>query len=138
MSGEHAARLRRRARAFLVEAEETADPDLAMFFLEQAAQLYIKSVYYELFGAPLRGHGLRELLGVLAKTLRDAGYPEEAGLLVEYVADNRRLLALLETAYTAARGGDTEYDWETVSQASQAVEELVRLLEGVARRVKMG
>ena len=58
MSGEHAARLRRRARAFLVEAEETTDTILAMFFLEQAAQLYIKSVYYELFGAPLRGHGL--------------------------------------------------------------------------------
>lgn len=120
MSGEHVARLRRRALAFLEEAEETSDPDLAMFFLEQAAQLYIKSVYYELFGAPLRGHGLRELLGVLARSLRAAGYEEEAELLVLFAADERSVLAELEYAYTAARYGDTEYDWDTVDRAAQA------------------
>ena len=54
------------------------------------------------------------------------------------MADNRRLLALLETAYTAARYGDTEYDWETVDQAFHVVEGLLRLLDGVTRRVKMG
>ncbi len=115
MSGEHVARLRRRALAFLAEAEETSDPDLAMFFLEQAAQLYIKSVYYELFGAPLRGHGLRELLGVLARSLRVAGYREEAERLSLFVADERAALTELEYAYTAARYGDTDYDWDTVN-----------------------
>ncbi len=138
MSGEHVSRLKRRARAFLAEAEEALDPDLAMFFLEQAARLYIKSVYYELFGAPLRGHGLRELLGVLVKALGDAGYDAEADALTEYVAGHRRILALLELAYTAARYGDTEYDWDSVRAALEAVKELIGLLDRVAERVKLG
>ncbi len=104
----------------------------------QAAQLYIKSVYYELFGAPLRGHGLRELLGILVKTLGDAGYDAEADALTEYVARRRRILALLELAYTAARYGDTDYDWDSVHAALEAVKELIGLLDRVAGRVKLG
>jgi len=138
VSGVHVARLKRRARAFLAEAEEASDPDLAMFFLEQAAQLYIKSVYYELFGAPLRGHGLRELLGILSKALSDAGYDAEADTVMEYVAKRRRILAVLELAYTAARYGDTDYDWNNVRAALEAVKELIGLLDRVAGRVKLG
>lgn len=57
MSGEIVERLRRRAQVFLDEAGrllEMGEYDLACFAAEQAAQLYLKSVYARLFrrGAP--------------------------------------------------------------------------------------
>ena len=55
MSGEYVARLKRRALSFLKEAEEAADADLAAFFAEQAMQLHIKAVFYEIFGERVRG-----------------------------------------------------------------------------------
>jgi HEPN domain-containing protein len=51
---------------FLREAVSVGDPDLAAFFAEQAIQLYIKAVYYKLFGDLIRGHKLRELVSILA------------------------------------------------------------------------
>jgi len=48
LSGEYVARLKRRALSFLKEAEEAADADLVAFFAEQAMQLYIKVVLYEI------------------------------------------------------------------------------------------
>ena len=79
LSGEYVARLKRRALSFLKEAEEAADADLAVFFAEQAMQLYLKAVFYELFGERVRGHSLRELLGILSRSLERHGYVEPAG-----------------------------------------------------------
>ena len=50
MSGEYVARLKRRALSFLRAVDHVDDADLAAFFTEQAMQLYIKAVLYELFG----------------------------------------------------------------------------------------
>jgi len=138
MSSEYVERLRRRAKAFLHEAENVSDCDLAMFFLEQALQLYIKSVYYELFGASIRGHRLRELLATLTKALEEHGFNRSAGRLLDFVDENRRVLIELEEAYTMSRYGDVEYRKGEVSQALSVAKKLVDLLEEVRSDVKLG
>ncbi len=56
MSGLYVNKLKRRALDALRIAEGTDDFDLAMFLIDQAIQLYIKAVYFELFGSKIRGH----------------------------------------------------------------------------------
>ena len=67
MSGAYVNKLRRRALNMLRTAEGTDDYDLAMFLIDQAIQLYMKAVYFEPFGSRVRGHGIRELISMLAK-----------------------------------------------------------------------
>ncbi|WP_243674932.1 HEPN domain-containing protein [Vulcanisaeta distributa] len=55
MSGLYVNKLKRRALNALRIAENTDDFDLAMFLIDQALQLYIKAVYFELFGSKVRG-----------------------------------------------------------------------------------
>jgi len=75
MSGLYTEKLRRRAEGFLSVAEKVSDPDLAMFMVEQGAQLYTRSVYLELFGSVIRGHRVRELLSALVRALDEQGVP---------------------------------------------------------------
>ncbi|WP_440059480.1 HEPN domain-containing protein [Thermogladius sp. 4427co] len=100
MSGEYVDRLKSRARAFLREAERVEEPDLAVLFAEQSMQLYIKAVYYELFGEKVRGHRLRELLSVFVKMLEAHGFRDLADRLLSFAEENRRMLILAEEAYS--------------------------------------
>ena len=59
LSNEHVARLKKRALGFLKAVDQVDDADLAAFFVEQAMQLYIKVVLYELFGERFMGYVLR-------------------------------------------------------------------------------
>jgi len=138
LSGEYVDRLKRRARAFLTAASMNVDYDLAMFFAEQAAQLYTKAVYYELFGDVLRGHRLRELLSTLVKALEKHGYSESAESVVSFIDSRRRALIDLEEAYTSSRYGHVDYAKEDAERAVKTVQRLVDLLEEVVRRVKLG
>jgi len=138
LSGEYVDRLKRRAKAFLTTASTNVDYDLAMFFAEQAAQLHIKAVYYELFGDVLRGHRLRELLSTLVRALEKHGYRELAESVVSFMDDNRRALIDLEEAYTASRYGHVDYAKEDAERAVETARKLINLLEEVARRVKLG
>jgi len=137
LSGEYVDRLKRRARAFLAAASMNVDYDLAMFFAEQAAQLYTKATYYELFGEMLRGRRLRELLSTLVKALEKHGYSELAESIISFVDSNRRALIDLEEAYTG-RYGYVDYTRGDVERATKTVQRLVDLLEEVVRRVKLG
>jgi HEPN domain-containing protein len=65
LSGEYVNKLKRRAKAFLREVLSVEEPDLAVFFAEQAMQLYAKAVCFELFGELVRGHKVRGLLALL-------------------------------------------------------------------------
>ncbi len=138
MSGSYAEALWRRAKAFLEEAAEARDPDLATFFAEQAMQLAIKAVAYELFGERIRGHGLRELLSFVVRRLESCGFGDEARVLRSFVAENRDLLIDAEEAYTLSRYGEASYDRETAERLVELARELLNLLEEVARRVKLG
>ncbi len=137
MSGEAVARLKRRARAFLEAAGQAGDSDLKAFLSEQAMQLYAKAVLLELFGEETRTHSIRELLGLLARRLREAGYEEEALRVMEYVARERLTLLEAEEAYITARYG-LGYTGEEAERLLEAAARLQGFLEGVARRVKLG
>jgi len=138
VSGEFVNKLKIRARVFLSEAEHVSNNDLAMFFIEQAIQLYIKAIYYELFGDLLRTHKLREMLGLLAKSLEIHEFNQLAEKLFNFVDENRRLLARIEEAYTMGRYGDVEYTRDDVEKALSLAKELIKLLEEISRCVKLG
>lgn len=138
MSGEYVETLKRRAVKLLQVARSIEDTGLALFLAEQSAQLYIKAVHYELLGEKVRGHGLRELLGLFARSLREAGYEKEADAITGLALEHRRALALLEEAYTMGRYGTYVYGSEDVEIAVRTVEKLVETLEKVAKSVKLG
>lgn len=138
MSGEYVGLLKRRASSFLGEARKIRDPDLAVFLTEQAIQLYVKAVLYELFGERVRGHALRELLGLVARLLDDAGYSGEAGRIRGFVADNGSLLIEAEEAYMMSRYGERSYTLRDTERLIDLAERLIKLLEEVVRSVKMG
>lgn len=77
-----------------------------MSLTEQAAQLYVKAAYFELFSVKIRGHGIRELLSLLARNLEVQGYGKLVRRLRSFVADNRDILIALEEAYIKSRYGD--------------------------------
>jgi HEPN domain-containing protein len=138
LSGEYVEKLKRRARVFLREAMSVGDPDLAAFFAEQAMQLYIKAVYYELFGDLIRGHKLRELISILARSLDKHGFNDIANKLREFVEEFRRALILGEEAYTAGRYGEISYNHEEAGEVIRAAEKFVEILDEVVKRVKLG
>ncbi len=138
MSGEYVGKLIERATAFLEEAEKVPNADLAMFFVEQGLQLYVKAVYYELFGLMLRGRRLRELLGALAKALEEHGYAQVAEKLVEFVDGNRRALIMIEESYITSRYGEFGYSRSDVEKALHVAKRLRNVLEEVRRNVKLG
>ena len=105
MSGEAVGRLKRRARSFLRASDLVDDPDLKAFFAEQATQLYLKAVLLELFGEEARTHSIRELLGLLARRLRDTSYTGEAERVMEFASAERLTLLEADEAYFTARYG---------------------------------
>jgi hypothetical protein len=51
-------KLKRKAMNLLRAGETIDDVDLAMFFVDQGIQLYVKAVYYKIFGVKIRVTGL--------------------------------------------------------------------------------
>lgn len=138
MSGEYVNKLKRRAMNLLRASEAIDDVDLAMFFVDQGIQLYVKAVHYEIFGVRIRGHGIRELLSLLSKELETHGFINEAQSIRSFVTSNRDVLVMLEEAYIEARYGDMSYGTDDLSKAINVARELVKLLDGVVRSVKLG
>jgi Uncharacterized conserved protein related to C-terminal domain of eukaryotic chaperone, SACSIN len=138
LSGEYVNKLKRRAMNLLRASEAIDDVDLAMFFVDQGIQLYVKAVHYEIFGVRIRGHGIRELLSLLSKELETHGFINEAQSIRSFVTSNRDVLVMLEEAYIEARYGDMSYGTDDLSKAINVARELVKLLDGVVRSVKLG
>ncbi|AAK42074.1 HEPN domain-containing protein [Saccharolobus solfataricus] len=89
MSGNRVRLFKRRALRFLDEAKRDLNEgyyDIGSFHVEQALQLYIKAVIFELFGKEYEGHGIRELLGYLSKLLKENEYEELAKKVNERVS----------------------------------------------------
>ena len=138
MSGEYVNKLKRRAMKLLRASEAIDDAGLAVFFVDQGIQLYVKAMYYEIFGVKIRGHGVRELLGLLSKELETHGFINEARLIRDFVTSNRDVLVMLEEAYIEARYGDVSYGIDDLSKAINVARELVKLLDEVVGSVKLG
>ncbi|RLE86639.1 MAG: hypothetical protein DRN04_19190 [Thermoprotei archaeon] len=82
--------LRRRSRVFYEYARiafEKGDYDLSIFMYEQSIQLRLKALLLRLLGFMLRGRSVRELLGVLSKTLKELGRGGLAGEVDGFAGD---------------------------------------------------
>jgi len=116
--------LLRRAKRFLRDAEQALEDryyDIAIFYAEQAARLGLKALVLKTIGYYPEIHGLRELLGIYYSVSHD----EEAAELAKHA---RRILALLERAYTEARYGSEEYTEEEAREALAVAQKLLELI----------
>ena len=111
--------------------------DNSAFHVEQALQLYIKAVVFELFGKEYEGHGIRELLSYLARLLRENGYDELAVKVNDVVREYRNFFVSIEEAYIDSRYWDVEYD-EGVKELIDFAERVINFLEEVVKSVKLG
>lgn len=59
-------------------------------------------------------------------------------MIRDFVISNRDVLVMLEEAYIEARYGDVSYGIDDLSKAINVARELVKLLDGVVRSVKLG
>ncbi|BFI76731.1 HEPN domain-containing protein [Sulfurisphaera ohwakuensis] len=138
MSGNYVKKLKERAMSALNIAKNTNYPNWKVFLAEQAAQLYIKAVYYELIGDKLRGHEIRVLIGQLALELEKNGFSKEAKKLRDFVVRNRDVLFFLEESYIDSRYGEEDFEDRFIDDAIKVVIDLIDLLEEVVKSVKLG
>ena len=137
MSGERVNIIKGRARAFLDLARELIDrrPDISSFSAHQACQLRIKASLLRLTGEMPRLHGIRELLGMLARKLEDLGLKEDALRIMDFVRRRRDVLIDIEAAYTELRYGVGPIVKSIVEEMLGVAEELFKLLDEVEERV---
>jgi len=141
VSGELVETLKRRALTFERLARQLGgegDYDLAMAMAEQAAQLYLKSLFHEIMGYTPRIHELRRLISILATRLEEAGFTSVAERLRDFTARRRVELVMLEDAYTMGRYGRGGYSRHTLDRALAVVRELMELVDGVRRELRRG
>lgn len=128
--------LRRRALAFARYASEAfrnEDYDLACFFAEQALQIRAKSLLLRMLGYVPRTHSIREILGILLKTLEKIERREEALMISGLVERHRDVLRLAEEAYIRSRYGRGGYDRETADAMLRALAEILGVLDNIER-----
>ncbi|MEM4970931.1 MAG: HEPN domain-containing protein [Sulfolobales archaeon] len=138
MSGEYPMLLRRRALKALNWAEralEEGDYDTAAREAEYAAQLYLKSIIYRVLGEEVRGHNIRELMGVLISALLEEGFSEEANMLADYSRRKRRELAELSEAHTRATYGLVEYTRASAELLVRIARDIVEILRRLEVRI---
>jgi HEPN domain-containing protein len=141
VSGNRVQRLKRRALRFLTDAKNDYNEgyyDTSTFHVEQALQLYIKALIFELFGKDYEGHGIRELLGYLSKLLKENGYEDLSRKVNELVREYREQLISIEDAYIDSRYEDIDYYEEESKELIGVAERIINSLEEVAKNVKLG
>ncbi len=124
--------LDKRAREFLAEAKEALEHgryDLACFFAEQAAQLYLKAILLKLAGEYPRTYQIRTLLSRLAELLPD----EKRRQIVEFMRSNRARLSELEDVYIMARYSTKSYTREDAEDLVRLVVDIINMVEELVR-----
>lgn len=128
MSFEEAEVLRRRAQAFLRNAErliEEGEYDLAVFNLEQYCQLILKYRLLVAKGSYPRAHFLRRLI-------RELGEADRRVLVLVDDVRNLHYIARLEEAYIASRYHPISYEDAEARDLMKFVKEVFkRVIEGV-------
>ncbi|QGR19771.1 HEPN domain-containing protein [Stygiolobus azoricus] len=138
MSGNYVRILKERALNALELAKISKDVNWSLFLSEQAAQLYIKAIYYELFGEKIRGQ-IRGLLGQLITELDNHHFEKESKKIKDFVTQNREKLIILEESYTESRYGEEDlYEPNLAADIIKLVSELIQLLEELSKNVKLG
>jgi len=138
LSGMLVEALKRRANDFIelaVEMMGRGKHDIAAFLTEQSCQPRVKASLLRLFGDAPPTHGLRHLLGLLARGLEEAGRGDLSRRIADFVREHRAELSDMEEAYIGARYRDLEYTRAQVEEMIKAGRELHKLLEEVERGV---
>ncbi|ABP95436.1 MULTISPECIES: HEPN domain-containing protein [Metallosphaera] len=141
MSGVKVQTLKRRALQFLKDARRDLNEgiyDLAVFYAEQAIQLYVKAILFEMFASEIKSHEIRSLISSLSKLLRENGYQNLANDLDNLVKKFRKELIDLEVAYIDSRYEDIEYDKETTEEILNVAMNIINELEEISKNVKLG
>ena len=122
MSSQEAEALRRRSSDYMQTFEFHMSRGmyaLAIFDLEQAAQLYVKARLLEEGVAYPRTHSIRRLLELLAGVKGDERLKK---VVKEYAVE----LKLLEEAYISSRYVASEFSEDEVTKVKRAVEEIMK------------
>jgi len=122
LSSQEAEALRRRSSDYMQTFEFHMSRGmyaLAIFDLEQAAQLYVKARLLEEGVAYPRTHSIRRLLELLAGVKGDERLKK---VVKEYAVE----LKLLEEAYISSRYVASEFSEEEVTKVKRAVEEIMK------------
>ena len=138
MSGKRVNLLKDRAKVFLELAEELRGRgrlDLAMFNVDQAFQLRVKATMLRLLGVIPRIHGVRGLLGMLARRLEELSFRGEAREIMSFIRRFREVLIDVESAHVESRYGLFSTTSESVDEAVKVAGELFKLLDRVERDV---
>jgi len=141
VSGELVEVLMRRALTLKRLAEQLGSEgefDLAMVMVEQAAQLYIKSLFQEIAGYIPKIHDLRRVLSILAGRLEEVGCAGIGVKVREFVFNRRLELSMMEDAYVMGRYGIGGYTAETLNRALKTLDELISLIDGVRDELRRG
>jgi len=122
LSSEEAEALRRRSSDYMQTFDFHMSRGmyaLAIFDLEQAAQLYVKARLLEEGVAYPRTHSIRRLLELLAGIKGDERLKK---VVKEYAVE----LKLLEEAYISSRYVASEFSEDEVTKVKRAVEEILK------------
>lgn len=118
---DRALRMLKSGRRSLLEG----DYDTAAFMADQAVQLYIKSVIFELTGELPRVHVVRQLINILRDLLGD---PD---VFDGFVRENRSLLIRLEEAYISSRYMPRKYDREEAEELLDFAEKVIEFVKSI-------
>ena len=138
MSGEYAALLRKRALTAFKWAQRACDEgdyDICVLQAEYAVQLYIKGLLYRVLGEEVRGHNVRELLGLLAASLMEQGVEDLAKEVMDYVRKHRRELEELGEAHTRATYGLVEYGEREARLLLRIAEQVLEKLNELEKKL---
>lgn len=141
MSGIKVQTLKRRALEFLKDAKrdlQEGSYDLSVFYAEQALQLYLKAILFELFATEIKSHNVRGLLSTLSKLFKENGYSTFANEIENISKEYRDKLIDLEDAYIDSRYEDVNYDKEVAEDLVNFVEIIINKLEEMSKNVKLG
>ncbi|MEM0481982.1 MAG: HEPN domain-containing protein [Nitrososphaerota archaeon] len=128
MSHSEVALLRDRALRMLASGRRSfleGDYDIAAFMADQAVQLYLKSVIFELTGEVPRVHAVRQLMSALKDLLGDQN------LFDDFVRENRSLFIRLEEAYISSRYMPRRYDREEAEELLGFAEKVIEFVKSV-------
>ncbi len=118
---DRALRMLKSGRRSLLEG----DYDIAAFMADQAVQLYMKSVIFELTGELPRVHVVRQLINILRDLL------EDPDVFDGFVRENRSLLIRLEEAYISSRYMPRKYDREEAEELLDFAEKVIEFVKSI-------
>ena len=124
---EEAEALKQRALEFYEEAKTALDAkryNLACFFAEQAAQLYLKQALLKIVGDYSKIHHVRELLSELIRS-------KQSDKLKSFAEEYNAHLSSLEDAYIMSRYSTKKYSKTDAEESIKVVEKLFQLVDEV-------